>query len=60
MKRRYKKMIKSTNVQKTVIMPKVVAEMLKKEAKENFCSESTMIKNILISYYKNKEKVKCN
>ena len=53
-------MIKSTNVQKTVIMPKVVAEMLKKEAKENFCSESTMIKNILISYYKNKEKVKCN
>ena len=47
-------MIKDTNVQKTIIIPKVIAEKIKQEAKENFCTESTMIKNILINYYKNK------
>lgn len=49
-------MIKSSNIQKTVIIPKAIAELIKKEAKENFCSESTMIKTILINYYKCKEK----
>jgi hypothetical protein len=47
-------MIKDTNVQKTIVIPKVIVDKIKQEAKENFCSESTMIKNILINYYKNK------
>lgn len=47
-------MIKETNVQKTIVIPKEIAKKIKQEANENFCSESTMVKKILIEYYKNK------
>ena len=47
-------MIKETNVQKTVVLPKEIAEKIENEAKENYCSFSTRVKQILIEYYKNK------
>lgn len=47
-------MIKDSNVQKTIVIPKKIAEKIKQEAENNYCSESTMIKQILIEYFKNK------
>ena len=47
-------MIKDTNVQKAVILPKEIAEKIEIEARENYCSFSTRVKQILIEYYKNK------
>lgn len=47
-------MIKSTNVQRTIVIPKEIASKIDKLAKENYCSASTMVKNILIDYFKNK------
>lgn len=47
-------MIKETNVQKTVVLPKAIAEQLEKEAELNFCSFSTMVKQILIEHCKGK------
>lgn len=47
-------MIKETNVQKTVVLPKAIAEQLEQEAKTNYCTFSNMVKQILIEYYKNK------
>lgn len=47
-------MIKDSNVQKTIVIPKDIAEKIKQEAKKNYCSESTMVKFILIEYFKNK------
>lgn len=47
-------MIKDTNVQKSVVIPRDIAEKIKQEAQKNYCSESTMIKQILIEYFKNK------
>lgn len=47
-------MIKETNVQKCVVLPKEIVEKIEKEAKENYCSFSTRVKQILIEYYKNK------
>ncbi len=48
-------MIKDTNVQRTIVIPKEIAEKIDKEAKDNYCSASTMVKKILIEYYKNKK-----
>ena len=48
-------MIKSTNVQKTIVIPKDIFAKIENEAKGNYCSFSTMVKNILIEYYKNKK-----
>lgn len=47
-------MIKNTNVQKSIIIPKEISNKIDELAKENYCSASTMIKNILIEYFKNK------
>ena len=47
-------MIKESNVQKSVVIPKEIAEKIKQEAEKNYCSESTMMKLILIEYFKNK------
>ena len=47
-------MIKDSNVQKTIVIPKEIAEKIKQESKNNYCSESTMVKLILIVYFKNK------
>ena len=47
-------MIKESNVQKTIIIPKEIAEKVKQEAKKNYCTESTMVKLILIEYFRNK------
>ena len=47
-------MIKESNVQKSVVIPKEIAEKIKQEAEKNYCSESTMMKIILIEYFKNK------
>lgn len=47
-------MIKDTNVQKAVILPKEIAEMIENEAKLNYCSFSTMVKQILIEHCKSK------
>lgn len=47
-------MIKDSNVQKTIVIPKEIADKIKQEAKKNYCSESTMAKLILIEYFKNK------
>lgn len=47
-------MIKDSNVQKTVIIPREIAGKIKKEAQLNYCSESAMIKFILIEHFKNK------
>lgn len=47
-------MIKDSNVQKTIVIPKEIAEKIKEEAKKHYCSESTMTKLILIEYFKNK------
>lgn len=47
-------MIKDSNVQKTIVIPKEIAEKIKHEAENNYCSESTMVKLILIEYFKNK------
>ena len=47
-------MIKDTNVQKAVILPKEIAEKIEHEAKLNYCSFSTMVKQILIEHCKGK------
>ena len=47
-------MIKESNVQKSVVIPKEIAEKIKQEAEKNYCSESRMMKLILIEYFKNK------
>lgn len=47
-------MIKDSNVQKTIVIPKEIAEKIKQEAENNYCSESAMVKLILIEYFKNK------
>lgn len=48
-------MIKDTNVQRTIVIPKEIAEKIDKEAKEYYCSSSAVVKKILIAYYKNKK-----
>jgi hypothetical protein len=47
-------MIKESNVQKAVIIPKEISKKIEADAKKNYCSFSTMVKQILIEYYKNK------
>lgn len=47
-------MIKDSNVQKSIVIPKDIADKIKQEAEKNYCSESTMVKLILIEYFKNK------
>ena len=47
-------MIKETNVQKTVVLPKDIAEQLEEEAKMNYCTFSNMVKQILIEHCKGK------
>lgn len=47
-------MIKKTNVQKVIIIPKEIVAKIEEDAKENYCSFSNMVKRILIEYYKNK------
>lgn len=48
-------MIKETNIQKSVVMPKELANKIAKEAEENFTTFNQIIKKILIEYFKNKE-----
>lgn len=47
-------MIKDTNVQRSVVMPKAIADKVKKEAEENYTTFNAVIKKILIDYYKDK------
>ena len=47
-------MVKSTNIQRSVIIPKEIAEKIKKEAEENYTTFNNVVKKILIDYYKNK------
>lgn len=48
------KMVKSTNIQRSVIIPKEIAEKIKQEAEENYTTFNNVVKKILIDYYKNK------
>lgn len=47
-------MIKKTNVQKVIIIPQEIVSKIEEDARENYCSFSNMVKQILIEYYKNK------
>ena len=47
-------MVKSTNIQRSVIIPKEIAEKIKQEAEENYTTFNNVVKKILIDYYKNK------
>lgn len=47
-------MIKNSNVQRSVVMPKDIYEKLNQMAEENYSTVSNVIKQILIEYFKNK------
>lgn len=48
-------MIKDTNVQKSIVIPKVISDKIQKEAEDSYISFNAVIKKILIDYYKNKK-----
>lgn len=50
-------MVKDTNKQRSIVLPKEIDNLVKKDAQENFCSVSAIIKKIIIEHYK-KEKSK--
>lgn len=47
-------MIKNSNLQRSVVMPKDIYEKLNQMAEENYSTVSNVIKQILIEYFKNK------
>lgn len=47
-------MIKESNVQRTVVLPKEIEKKIEEMAKENFCSFSATVKAILAEYFKSK------
>ena len=47
-------MIKNSNIQRSVVMPKDIYEKLNQMAEENYTTVSNVIKQILIEYFKNK------
>ena len=50
-------MIKNSNIQRSVVMPKDIYEKLNQMAEENYTTVSNVIKQILIEYFKNKRNI---
>ncbi len=48
-------MIKSTNIQRSVVLPKEIYDKVVKEAEQNYSTFNGTIKKILIEYYKDKK-----
>lgn len=51
-------MIKDTNKQISVVIPKEINEKLKHDAKKALSSRNWVARKIIVDYYKNKEKEK--
>lgn len=49
-------MIKDTNIQKSIVIPKELEEKIVKEAKENYGSFNWVIRKVLTDYFRDKEK----
>lgn len=47
-------MIKNTNVQRSIVLPKDIAEKINELAKTNYTTFNQIVKQILIEYFKNK------
>lgn len=47
-------MIKESNVQRSIVLPKAIADKIQKEADDNYISFNAIVKKIIIEYYKNK------
>lgn len=47
-------MIKKTNIQRSILLPKDIAIKIEKEAEENYTTFNAIVKKIIIEYYKNK------
>lgn len=47
-------MIKETNIQRSVVLPKEIYEKINALAKENYTTFNAIVKQILIEYFKNK------
>lgn len=48
-------MVKDSNIQIAIVIPKKLNEKIKKEAKENDVSRNWVIREILTDYYREKE-----
>lgn len=47
-------MIKDTNIQRSIVLPKELANKINAMAKENYTTFNAVVKQILIEYFKNK------
>jgi hypothetical protein len=47
-------MIKDTNIQRSIVLPKELANKITAMAKENYTTFNAVVKQILIEYFKNK------
>lgn len=47
-------MIKETNIQRSIVLPKQIADKINNMAKENYTTFNAIVKQILIEYFKNK------
>jgi len=47
-------MIKNTNIQRSVVLPKEICDKINAMAKENYTTFNAVVKQILIEYFKNK------
>lgn len=47
-------MIKETNIQRSVVLPKDISDKINALAKENYTTFNAVVKQILIEYFKNK------
>lgn len=48
-------MIKDTNIQKSIVIPKSLEEKITKEAEENYGSFNWVIRKVMTDYFINKE-----
>lgn len=49
-------MIKDTNMQRSIVLPKEINEKINDLAKENYTTFNAIVKQILVEYFKNNEK----
>ena len=47
-------MIKETNIQRSIVLPKEIALKIENMAKENYSTFNAIVKQILVEYFKNK------
>lgn len=52
-------MLKNTNVQRSIVLPKDMANKIQKIADENFVSFNSIVKMILVEYFKKNNNNKC-